>query len=74
MSTDRIFQGEDRQWYFNVRGNHAVGPFISFSEANDAMIHHVSECKRRTRAGINWPEQLAPGRMLRRQKAALRQT
>ena len=37
MSTDRIFQGDDQQWYFNVRGNHAVGPFISFSEADDAL-------------------------------------
>jgi hypothetical protein len=74
MSTDRIFQGEDQQWYFNVRGNQAVGPFISFSEANDAMTRHVSECKRRTRAGISWPEQLTPGRMLRRQKAVLRHT
>ena len=40
-NTDRIFQGEDDQWYFNVRGNQAVGPFGSFSDAGDALSAHV---------------------------------
>ncbi len=74
MPTNRIFQGEDQQWYFNVRGNHAVGPFISFREADDALNRHVSECKRRTRVGISWPEQLTPRRMLKRHKTAARPT
>jgi len=69
MSTDRIFQGEDQQWYFNVRGNQAVGPFGSFAEADDALKRHVHACVRRTQGGIGWPTQLTP-RLLRRPKAA----
>ena len=72
MSTDRIFQGEDQQWYFSVRGNQAMGPFVSFSDADDALKRHVSSCVRRTQGGLAWPSQLAPGRLLRKPKAAAR--
>lgn len=72
MSTDRIFQGEDQQWYFNVRGNQAVGPFASFADADDALKRHVHTCVRRTQAVALWPSQLTPSRLLRRPKAAAR--
>ncbi len=71
MSTDRIFQGEDQQWYFNVRGNQAIGPFESLAEADVALKRHVRNCVRRTQGGIVWPSQLTP-RLLRRPKAAAR--
>lgn len=45
MNTDRIYQGEDDRWYFNVRGNLAKGPFMSFSDAEDALNQHVRQCR-----------------------------
>ena len=37
MNTDRIYQDEDDRWYFNVRGNLAKGPYVSYPEAEDAL-------------------------------------
>lgn len=45
MNTDRIYQGEDDRWYFNVRGNLAKGPFGSFTDAEDALNQHVRQCR-----------------------------
>lgn len=38
MNTERIYQGEDDLWYFNVRGNLAKGPFASHQEA-ELVLH-----------------------------------
>ena len=46
MNTDRIYQDDDDRWYFNVRGNLAKGPYISFEEAEDALNAHVRQCRR----------------------------
>jgi hypothetical protein len=72
MTTNRIFQGEDQQWYFHVRGNQAVGPFLSFNDAGDALGKHVSNCKRRTDELIPWPRDWTPARLLRRAVSAPR--
>ena len=53
MNTDRIYQGEDERWYFNVRGNLAKGPYVSYTEAEDALIKHVRQC-RRPLSAPNW--------------------
>lgn len=45
MNTDRIYQGEDDRWYFNVRGNLAKGPFITYTDAEDALNQHVRQCR-----------------------------
>jgi hypothetical protein len=66
MTKERIFLGEDQQWYFNVRGNQAVGPFASFQEAGDALSRHVKTCKRRTEFALAWPSEWSPTRLLRR--------
>lgn len=68
--TDRIFQGEDQQWYFNVRGNQAVGPFASLSDAGDALRTHVRSCQRRMDITLPWPQEWNPARLLRRTSAA----
>lgn len=65
-NTDRIFQGEDQLWYFNVRGNQAVGPFASLNDACDALNAHVRSCKRRTEFTLSWPQEWHPARLLRR--------
>ncbi len=72
MTTERIFQGEDQQWYFNVRGNQAAGPFPSFKDAADALARHVKVCKRRTDFTLPWPREWTPSRLLRRSQSAAR--
>jgi hypothetical protein len=72
MKTDRIFQGEDQQWYFNVRGNQAVGPFESLQSASDALARHVKACKRRTEFVLPWPRDWSPARLLRRSTSTAR--
>ena len=46
MNTDRIYQGDDDRWYFNVRGDLAKGPYVSYSEAEDALNEHVRRWRR----------------------------
>lgn len=74
MTTNRIFQGEDQQWYFHVRGNQAVGPFPSHLDAGTALGEHVRVCKRRTDLTIPWPREWTPTRLLRRAASAPRHT
>jgi hypothetical protein len=66
MMKDRIFLGEDQQWYFNVRGNQAAGPFASSEDAAVALMEHVKSCKRRTEFALAWPSEWTPTRLLRR--------
>jgi len=66
MSRDRLYQLDDEQWYFNVRGNQAVGPFATQHEANQALSSHVNACRRRLESGFFWPRALNPSRLLRR--------
>ena len=61
MNTDRIYQGEDERWYFNVRGNPAKGPYASYIEAEDALNVHVRQC-RRPLATPSWAKALKPTR------------
>jgi len=74
MTTNRIFQGEDGEWYFHMRGNQAAGPFASFQEAGAALNRHVKTCKRRTDFNIPWPRAWTPARLLRRGVSAPRHT
>jgi hypothetical protein len=67
---DRIFLGEDQQWYFNVRGNQAVGPFASSEAAADALTEHVRSCKRRIELTLPWPTEWRTLRLFRRQPDA----
>ena len=64
MNTDRIYQGDDERWYFNVRGNLAKGPFPTSHDAEDALNEHVRRC-RQPLGTISWTRALqaiAPGR------------
>jgi len=66
MSTERVFLGEDGQWYFNVRGTQPNGPFNSQIEAEQQLIRHVNACRHRVEGTMAWPHQLNPSRLLRR--------
>ena len=41
MNTERIYQGEDDLWYFNVRGNLAKGPFATHREAELELTQNI---------------------------------
>ncbi len=45
MNSDRIYQGEDERWYFNVRGNLAKGPFPTCQAAEDALNLYLRRCR-----------------------------
>jgi hypothetical protein len=55
-----------------VRGNQAVGPFASLSDAGDALSAHVRTCKRRVDFTVPWPQEWNPARLLRRAASAPR--
>ena len=46
MTTDRIYQGDDERWYFNVRGNMAKGPYATYTDAENALNQHVRQWHR----------------------------
>lgn len=68
MNTDRIYQGEDDRWYFNVRGNLAKGPYGSHIDAEDALNQHVRQC-RRPLASPSWSKALKVFKVKRRNLA-----
>jgi hypothetical protein len=72
MSDERVFLGEDGQWYFNVRGNQANGPFPSKNDAEQQLLRHVHACRKRVEGGLAWPQDLRPTRLLRRLRPASR--
>ena len=63
---DRIYQDEHRNWFFHVRGNQVVGPFVSYELAEHALAKHVATCRRRGVGKFFWPRSLLPGRIFRR--------
>jgi hypothetical protein len=52
MNTDRIYQGDDDLWYFNVRGNQPKGPFNNYHDAEGALNDHLRRCRRPTGASL----------------------
>ena len=70
MNSDRIYQGEDDRWYFNVRGNLPKGPYVSYTEAEQALTKHVRQCRRPLASpswAPNWSRALKALRSGRRQ-------
>jgi hypothetical protein len=70
MATERVFMGEGGQWYFNVRGNQAQGPFATRPEAEQSLARHVDACRSRLEGGMAWPRPLKSVRLLRRLRPA----
>jgi len=67
MDMDRIYQGQDAHWYFNVRGNQQMGPFATHFDAEQALTKHVDACTRRLHFGSLLPDVLSPLRARRRE-------
>ena len=43
MANDRIYQNDDGEWFFRVRGNHDVGPFPTEAQAVEKLEKHVAQ-------------------------------
>ena len=65
MSSSRIFQADDGQWYFKVRGNQNMGPYPSHSDAVHALGVYVSACRERLEGRLRWPRIFHPLRLRR---------
>ena len=65
MNAERIYQGEDDLWYFNVRGNLAKGPFISHPDAENALSDHLRRCRQPIDISL-WSKPLRSFRVRRR--------
>lgn len=63
---ERIYQDENRNWFFHVRGNQIVGPFVSYELAEHALAKHVATCRHRSAGRFFWPRNLLPGRIFRK--------
>jgi hypothetical protein len=74
MDTQRIYQGEEAQWYFNVRGNQSMGPYSTYQNAELALRTHVSACNRRLKIPELMPKLLAPLMSRRRHRGEARHT
>ena len=66
MDSQRIYQGKDNQWYFDVRGNQAKGPYTTYRDADAALTHHVRQCRRRLDGSL-WPRLWSPFKQRRNQ-------
>ena len=66
MNTDRIYQGENDAWYFNVRGDRAMGPYATYHEANRALSDHVAHYTAKLDGRLRIPRFFSPGRLMRR--------
>ncbi|MDH3643876.1 MAG: DUF6316 family protein [Gammaproteobacteria bacterium] len=74
MSRDRLYQADDDQWYFSIRGKQSLGPFTTYHEASQALSSHVDNCQHRVGAKFAWPRGLNPARLLRRSPTEPRHT
>lgn len=65
--SERIYQGEDDQWYYRTRGKHAVGPFANRLLAEQALAKQVrSWSGQRADPRSVWPRGLQPSKIFRR--------
>jgi hypothetical protein len=65
MLSERIFQREDG-WYFRVRGNSSMGPYINYREACAGLERYVSSCERQSELSVSWPRWLHVKSLFRR--------
>jgi hypothetical protein len=67
VTNERIYQNDTGLWYFNVRGNQAMGPYQNRTEAQSMLIEHVAVYKRRLAPPANaWPRVMQLAGLLRR--------
>ncbi len=65
MSSERIFKRDDG-WYFRVRGDTSMGPYINFREASAGLDRYVRSCERQSELRVGWPRWLHFDNVFRR--------
>ena len=63
---ERIYKGDNEQWYYRARGNHSVGPFESSHLAEKALTKQINSWSGKTGPSSVWPRHLQPSRIFRR--------
>ena len=65
---DRIYQGDDGAWYYKTRGNHNVGPFKSYHDAEQSLFVQIRGWAKRAKPKkAAWHKRgWQPGRLMRR--------
>ncbi len=66
MTSERIYQADDENWFFAIRGSQSMGPFISYVDAEHALDLHVQTCQHRISGTFHWPRSWHHLRSLRR--------
>ena len=72
MNSERIYQGSDELWYFDVRGNVAKGPYATYREAETALGHHLRQWQKPF-TKPSWPKPLQSLKTRRQRSAQIRQ-
>jgi hypothetical protein len=65
MSSERVFKRADG-WYFRVRGNSSMGPYINYREATEGLERYVESCRRQAELSFAWPRWLHVKSLFRR--------
>jgi len=65
MQSERVFHRSDG-WYFRVRGNSSMGPYINYREANAGLERYVGSCRRQADFSFSWPRWLHVKTLFRR--------
>ncbi|XOV84039.1 MAG: DUF6316 family protein [bacterium] len=63
---ERIYQTEDGQWYYRVRGHQDAGPFPSEEAAATELRKQIRSWRGRTAPRKVWPRNLPTSRFFRR--------
>jgi hypothetical protein len=65
MNSERVFRRSDG-WYFRIRGNSSIGPYVNFREASAALERYIVSCRRQSELSFAWPRWLHVKSLLRR--------
>jgi hypothetical protein len=57
MNSERVFRRSDG-WYFRIRGNSSIGPYVNSREANAALDRYIVSCRRQSELTFSWPRWL----------------
>jgi hypothetical protein len=63
---ERIYKGENEEWFYRARGNHSVGPFENYHSAEKALTKQINSWSGKAGPIATWPRQLKPSRIFRR--------
>ncbi len=62
--SERIYQGDDDQWYYRTRGNQSAGPFPDHNSAEQALKDQISAWAPQPKAA--WSRHFQPSKIFRR--------